>query len=70
MHKNNRSGSKGGDERHKFVQTLVDSEAHKALKMLALERDCTLAFLLRSIIETFINKESSHGRSRSYTKKT
>lgn len=54
MGRNNRSGGKGGDGRHKFVQTLVSPDEHKALKMLALDKDVTLARLLRGIIRTFL----------------
>ena len=54
MSKNNRSGSKGGDGRHKFVQTLVSPDEHKALKVAALDMDVTLAWLLRDIIRNFL----------------
>ena len=54
MHKNNRSGGKGGDGSHKFVQTLVSPEEHKALKVVALDKDVTLAWLLRDIIKNFL----------------
>ena len=54
MVRNNKSGDKGGDGRHKFVQTLVSPEEHKALKILALDHNCTLTQLLRYIIKNFL----------------
>lgn len=54
MVRNNKSGDKGGDGRHKFVQTLVSPEEHKALKVVALDMDVTLAWLLRDIIKNFL----------------
>ena len=71
MGKNNRSDNKGGDKKWKFVQTLVSPEVHKALTVLALDKGCTLALLLRYIIETFTEKESENGRrNRSNTEES
>lgn len=65
--KNEKSGDKGGDGRHKFVQTLVSPDEHKALTILTLDMNCTLAWLLRDIIKNFLKeKESSHDRSREH----
>jgi len=57
MSRNNRSGNKGGDGRHKFVQTLVSPDEHKALKVVALDMDVTLAWLLRNIIRKFLKSK-------------
>ena len=60
MSRNKKSGNeKGGDGRHRFVQTLLGPKEHKALKVIALNRDCTLADLLKYIIKNFIEGERS-----------
>jgi len=48
---------KGGDKRYKWIQVLVSPDVHKRLRQIALDKDCTLASLLRYIIETFLKKE-------------
>ena len=49
---------------HKYVQTLLSKEDHKALSMIALDREEPLQDLLRAIIKNYLNlrKESHHGR--------
>jgi len=58
MSKNRTSGKEGGDGRHRFVQTLISPEAHRALKVLALDKDVTLAQLLRDIIGDYLTTKS------------
>lgn len=53
---------KGGDNRHKWAQMLLNPDVHKRLKHIALDRGVTLKELLEDIVENFINKESSYGR--------
>ena len=59
----NNQHEKGGNGSHKWVQALVSPDVHKRLRRIALDRDCTLASLLRGIVENFIKMEKSHGRS-------
>ena len=48
---------KGGETRYRFVQTLLCPYLHKALRRVALEKDFTLAEMLREIVETYFKKE-------------
>ena len=50
-----RFGEKGGDNRtFRYVQALVSASTHKALVLLALDRNCSLAALLGDIIRNFL----------------
>jgi len=68
-----RFGEKGGDNRtFRYIQALVSASTHKALVLLALDRNCSLATLLGDIVTNFINEESENGRkhTRSTTSST
>ena len=47
---------KGGDGRHRFVQTRLNASDHLSLSVIALERDITLTDLLKEIIKDFLTK--------------
>ena len=52
-----RYGEKGGENgQHRYVQTLVSPQTHKALVMLALDRGCSLAALLGDIVINFLKE--------------
>ena len=53
----NNQHKKGGNNRHKWVQVLVSPDVHKRLRQLALDENCTLAYLLGCIIKNFVYKE-------------
>lgn len=60
---NQNQNKKGGGNRHKWSQILLSPDVHKRLRQIALDKDCTLALLLRHIVENYINTEDSHGRT-------
>lgn len=48
---------KGGEVRHRFVQTPLCPYLHKALRRIAVEKDLTLAELLREAVKFYLKKE-------------
>jgi len=62
MRKNSLSGAeKGGEyfgeDKFRFVQTLIKASDHKDLKRAALEREVSLAIMLREIIENYLKQQ-------------
>jgi len=51
----NNQQKKGGG--FKWVQVLLSPDVHRRLRQIALDKDYTLAYLLRYIIETFLKEE-------------
>ena len=46
------------EQRHKFVQTLVDPETHRAMRIVAIDMDITIAELLKVMIASYLNNDS------------
>ena len=58
MKKNDLSGvEEGGEDRYRFVQTLISASEYKALRLIAINEDATLTALLRKVIQNFLNRE-------------
>lgn len=55
---------KGGDgKRHKFVQTILEPSVHKALALIALDKEISLTSLIREILTEYIEGENYGRRS-------
>ena len=60
MRKNDLSGvEKGGEDRYRFIQTLISASEHRALRLIALDEDATLTKLLREIIQNFLKQKET-----------